>query len=109
MDKLWIVFLFLGVFLLINNFAKRFLIKAMASKNTESPVFVSSEDETDPKVFWEKEKRLVAYHEAGHAVIGLKLARANDVQKVTIIPRGAAGGYNMMVPSEEKLCSTKSR
>jgi hypothetical protein len=55
MDKLWIVFLFLGVFLLINNFAKRFLIKVMASKNTESPVFVSSEDETDPKVFWEKE------------------------------------------------------
>ena len=55
MDKLWIVFLFLGVFLLINNFAKRFLIKAMASKNIESPVFVSLEDETDPKVFWEKE------------------------------------------------------
>ena len=38
----------------------------------------------------------VAYHEAGHAVIGLKLAHANDVQKVTIIPRGSAGGYNML-------------
>ena len=56
----------------------------------------------------EKDRKLVAYHEAGHAVIGLKLANASDVQKVTIIPRGAAGGYNMMVPSEEKLCSTKT-
>ena len=56
----------------------------------------------------EKDRRLVAYHESGHAVIGLKLANASDVQKVTIIPRGSAGGYNMMVPSEEKLCSTKT-
>lgn len=56
----------------------------------------------------EKDRRLVAYHEAGHAVIGLKLSNASDVQKVTIIPRGSAGGYNMMVPSEEKLCSTKN-
>lgn len=56
----------------------------------------------------EKDRRLLAYHEAGHAVIGLKLANASDVQKVTIIPRGSAGGYNMMVPSEEKLCSTKT-
>ena len=56
----------------------------------------------------EKDRRLVAYHEAGHAVIGLKLANASDVQKVTIISRGSAGGYNMMVPSEEKLCSTKT-
>ena len=56
----------------------------------------------------ENDRKLVAYHEAGHAVIGLKLASASDVQKVTIIPRGSAGGYNMMVPSEEKLCSTKT-
>jgi len=56
----------------------------------------------------ENDRKLVAYHEAGHAVIGLKLNSANDVQKVTIIPRGAAGGYNMMVPSEEKMCSTKT-
>ena len=56
----------------------------------------------------ENDRRLVAYHEAGHAVIGLKLSSASDVQKVTIIPRGSAGGYNMMVPSEEKLCSTKT-
>ncbi len=56
----------------------------------------------------ENDRKLVAYHEAGHAVIGLKLRNASDVQKVTIIPRGSAGGYNMMVPSEEKLCSTKT-
>ena len=56
----------------------------------------------------ENDRKLVAYHEAGHAVIGLKLKSASDVQKVTIIPRGSAGGYNMMVPSEEKLCSTKT-
>ncbi len=56
----------------------------------------------------ENDRKLVAYHEAGHAVIGIKLANASDVQKVTIIPRGSAGGYNMMVPSEEKLCSTKT-
>ncbi len=46
------------------------------------------------------------YHEAGHAVVGLKLANASDVEKVTIIPRGNAGGYNLMIP-QEKLCSTK--
>lgn len=56
----------------------------------------------------ENDRKLVAYHEAGHAVIGLKLNHASDVQKVTIIPRGSAGGYNMMIPSEEKLCATKT-
>jgi len=54
------------------------------------------------------EKKTVAYHEAGHAVIGLKLADANVVQKVTIIPRGRAGGYNLMTPLEEKFLATKS-
>ena len=56
----------------------------------------------------EDDRKLVAYHEAGHAVIGIKLKNASDVQKVTIIPRGTAGGYNMMVPTEEKLCLTKT-
>jgi len=53
------------------------------------------------------EKKTVAYHEAGHAVIGLKLEGANIVQKVTIIPRGRAGGYNLMTPGEEKFLETK--
>ena len=51
----------------------------------------------------EKEKRLVAIHEAGHAVIGLKLQDAQEVHKITIIPRGQAGGYTMMLPKEEKI------
>ncbi len=59
------------------------------------------------KKYTEKEKRTVAYHEAGHAVVGLKLEGANDVQKITIIPRGAAGGYNLMLPKEETYLSTK--
>ena len=54
------------------------------------------------------EKKTVAYHEAGHAVIGIKLKDANIVQKVTIIPRGRAGGYNLMTPLEEKFLETKS-
>ena len=59
------------------------------------------------KKYSEREKRLVAYHEAGHAVIGLKLENADKVEKVTIIPRGEAGGYNLMTPKEEKLFPTK--
>ncbi len=54
----------------------------------------------------EKEKRLVSIHEAGHAVIGIKLEDANDVHKITIIPRGMAGGYTMMLPKEEKMAVT---
>ena len=59
------------------------------------------------KKYTTEEKRLVAFHEAGHTVIGLKLSSANVVQKVTIIPRSYAGGYNMMVPKEEKYTQTK--
>ena len=51
----------------------------------------------------DKEKKLVSYHEAGHAVIGIKLEDANEVHKITIIPRGVAGGYTMMLPKEEKI------
>lgn len=51
----------------------------------------------------DNEKRLIAIHESGHAVIGLKLKDANEVHKITIIPRGMAGGYTMMLPKEEKI------
>ena len=50
-----------------------------------------------------EEKRLVSIHESGHAVIGLKLKDADEVHKITIIPRGVAGGYTMMLPKEEKI------
>ncbi len=59
------------------------------------------------KKYTDKEKDMVAHHEAGHVVLGLKLDDANDVQKVTIIPRGYAGGYAMMLPREETYTSTK--
>ncbi|MDO4963078.1 MAG: ATP-dependent zinc metalloprotease FtsH [bacterium] len=60
------------------------------------------------KKYTEKEKKVVAYHEAGHAVVGIKLEGANEVQKITIIPRGQAGGYNLMLPKEETFLSTKN-
>lgn len=60
------------------------------------------------KKYTEKEKKLVAYHEAGHAVVGIKLEGANEVQKITIIPRGQAGGYNLMLPREETFLETKN-
>ncbi|MDD3171349.1 MAG: ATP-dependent zinc metalloprotease FtsH [Bacilli bacterium] len=54
-----------------------------------------------------KEKEIVSYHESGHAVLGVKLENAEIVQKVTIVPRGEAGGYSMMTPEEEKFLQTK--
>ena len=90
----------------------------LAVRRDKNEITMSEIDEATDRVlmgpakvshkYSENDRKLVAYHEAGHAVIGLKLRSASDVQKVTIIPRGSAGGYNMMVPSEEKLCSTKS-
>lgn len=60
------------------------------------------------KVMTPKEKKMVAYHESGHALIGLKLQHANIVQKVTIIPRGEAGGYVLMTPDDDRYLPTKS-
>ena len=59
------------------------------------------------KKYTESERRMVAFHEAGHVVLGIKLNDANDVQKVTIIPRSYAGGYAMMIPKEERYTSTR--
>ncbi len=56
----------------------------------------------------EKERKIIAYHEAGHAVIGLKLEGSNVVQKVTIVARGQAGGYNLMVPENETFLESKT-
>ena len=90
----------------------------LAVRRNKKQITMSEIDEATDRVlmgpaktshkYTEEDRKLVAYHEAGHAVIGIKLQGASDVQKVTIIPRGQAGGYNMMVPSVEKLCSTKS-
>ena len=57
----------------------------------------------------EDERKLIAFHEAGHAMIGLRLEDSQVVQKVTIIPRGDAGGYVLMTPKEEKMLQTKKQ
>ena len=90
----------------------------LAVRKNESKVTMTDLDEAIDRVmmgpakkskkYTEKDKILVAYHEAGHAVIGLKLEDADMVQKVTIIPRGDAGGYNLMAPREEKYFHRKS-
>ena len=90
----------------------------LAVRRNKDKITMSEIDEATDRVlmgpaktsrkYSESDRKLVAYHEAGHAVIGIKLKNASDVQKVTIIPRGTAGGYNMMIPTEEKLCSTKT-
>lgn len=90
----------------------------LAVRKNESKVTMTDLDEAIDRVmmgpakkskkYTEKDKILVAYHEAGHAVIGLKLEDADMVQKVTIIPRGDAGGYNLMTPREEKYFHRKS-
>ena len=59
------------------------------------------------RVYSPKEKKLVSFHEAGHVVVGLTLDEADTVHKVTIVPRGQAGGYAIMLPKEERFFTTK--
>ena len=59
------------------------------------------------RTYDEHTKKLVAYHEAGHAIVGLNLPDGAVVQKVTIIPRGNAGGYNLITPRKEKILNSK--
>ncbi len=90
----------------------------MAVRHNETEITMADVDEAIDRVMMgpakvsrtydEKTKKLVAYHEAGHAVVGLFMENAQIVQKVTIIPRGQAGGYNLMTPKEEKMMDTKS-
>ena len=59
------------------------------------------------RVISEKERKIVAYHESGHTIIGLVLDNAETVHKVTIVPRGQAGGYAVMLPKEDRYFMTK--
>ncbi|HCG4536060.1 TPA: AAA family ATPase, partial [Salmonella enterica subsp. enterica serovar Typhi str. AG3] len=59
------------------------------------------------RVISEKERNIVAFHEAGHVVVGLTLDQAEKVHKVTIVPRGQAGGYAVMLPKEDRYFMTK--
>ena len=92
---------------------------ALLAVRREKPAITMSEiDEAHDRVlmgpakkskkYTDHDKKLVAYHEAGHAVLGIKLDGANDVYKITMIPRGYAGGYTMMQPKEERFTATKT-
>ena len=61
------------------------------------------------RVITDLDKRLTAYHEAGHAIVALKLEHCDPVHEVSIIPRGAAGGYTMMLPKEDTSYVTRSK
>ncbi|MFC5530034.1 ATP-dependent zinc metalloprotease FtsH [Cohnella yongneupensis] len=63
--------------------------------------------EKKSRVISDREKRIVAYHEAGHTIAGFFLEHADTVHKVTIIPRGRAGGYVIMLPKEDRMLVTK--
>ena len=91
----------------------------MAVRNKHDVIQMSDLDEGIDRViggpakksrkYNDKEKHMVAVHESGHAVVGLFLEDADEVQKVTIIPRGMAGGYNLMTPKEDTMLHTKSQ
>lgn len=89
----------------------------LAARNNRVMILVQDIDEAVDRVMMgpaktsrkynEREKKMVAYHEAGHAIIGIKLDDAAIVHKITIIPRGNAGGYNLLMPKEETFLQTK--
>ena len=70
---------------------------------------VSMGPERRSHIVSDKDRKLTAYHESGHAIVAHLLPYADPVHKVTIIPRGAAGGYTMMLPTEEQNYKTKSQ
>ena len=74
----------------------------------ESVERVVAGPERKSKVISEKDKKLTAYHEAGHALIGMLMPNADPVHKVSIIPRGRAGGYTLMLPKEDRNYATRS-
>ena len=74
----------------------------------ESVERVVAGPERKSKVISEKDKKLTAYHEAGHALIAMVMPNADPVHKVSIIPRGRAGGYTLMLPKEDRNYATRS-
>ena len=91
----------------------------LAVRRNKKQITMSEIDEAHDRVlmgpakksrrYSEEEKRMVSFHEAGHAIIGVKLDNAETVQKVTIVPRGQAGGYAMMTPDKESFLQTKTQ
>lgn len=91
------------------------LLSARKNKKTitmaaleESIERVMAGPERKSRLISDKEKRLTAYHEGGHTLVGMLLPNADPVHKVTIIPRGRAGGYTLMLPKEDRSYETRS-
>lgn len=79
------------------------------SEMEEASERVIAGPEKKSKVVSEKEKKLTSYHEAGHAVAAYYSPNADPVHKISIIPRGRAGGYTLMLPEEDRNYMTKTR
>ncbi|MDK1727175.1 ATP-dependent zinc metalloprotease FtsH [Dellaglioa algida] len=89
----------------------------LAARRNKSKIDASDMDEAEDRVIAgpakrdrvinEKERRTVAFHEAGHTIVGLVLNEARVVHKVTIVPRGRAGGYAIMLPKEDQMLLSK--
>lgn len=92
--------------LLAARFNKKVITMAEVEEASEK---VSMGPERRSHIVSDKDRKLTAYHESGHAIVAHLLPHADPVHKVTIIPRGAAGGYTMMLPTEEQNYKTKSQ
>ena len=89
----------------------------VAARRNKSVIDASDIDEAEDRVIAgpskkdktvsQKERELVAYHEAGHTIVGLVLSNARVVHKVTIVPRGRAGGYMIALPKEDQMLLSK--
>ena len=88
--------------------ARRNLSEIGMAEIEDAMVKVTMGPEKKTRVRSDKEKKLVAYHEAGHAVVSKFLPTQDDVHQISIVPRGMAGGYTMYRPSEDKSFMSKS-
>ena len=89
----------------------------VAARRSKTRIDASDIDEAEDRVIAgpskkdrqvsEHDRKVVAYHEAGHTIVGLTLSSARDVHKVTIVPRGRAGGYMISLPKEDQMLSSK--
>ncbi|EHJ56547.1 ATP-dependent zinc metalloprotease FtsH [Streptococcus urinalis FB127-CNA-2] len=90
----------------------------VAARRNKTKIDASDIDEAEDRVIAgpskkdrtvsQKEREMVAYHEAGHTIVGLVLSSARDVHKVTIVPRGRAGGYMISLPKEDQMLLSKN-
>ncbi|KUG05215.1 cell division protein ftsh [hydrocarbon metagenome] len=88
--------------------ARRGKTKIFMEEMEESIERVIAGPEKKTRVISDKEKRLVAFHEAGHAVVSYMLPNTDKLHKISIIPRGRAGGYTLLLPEEDRNYITKS-